>query len=179
MPALSEQEKQAIVVLLAQFHRPVDVVVHMREHFGIEVDRFQVRSYDPTNPRYGAGAKWRSIFDAARAEHVTAVSSIPIANKAYRLNMLQKLLDRANAMGNIPLACAILRQAAQEMKSYVAEGKDAALNPADEGPYRVDEMSPEERRSLLRDMLSETVKQLNRDKAAQVAEKPVAITMAA
>ncbi len=175
---LSDTEKQAIVVLLAQFHRPSDVVVHMREHFGIEVDRFQVRSYDPTNPRYEAGAKWRSIFEAARAEHLSSVSSIPIANKGYRLNVLQKLLDRANAVGNIPLACAILRQAAQEMKSSVAEKRDAILSPA-EGPYRIDEMSPEERRSLLRDMLSETIEQLNRDKADQAAEKPVAITMAA
>lgn len=114
MAALSDGEKHAIVTLLAQFERPSDVVVHMRRDFGIEIDRFQVRTYDPTNARYEGGAKWRSIFEAARAAHLSAVEDIPIAHKAYRLNILQQILGVALTRGNITLVMSILRQAARE-----------------------------------------------------------------
>jgi len=115
MAALSDSEKHAIVTLLGQFARPADVVVHMRRNFGVEIDRFQVRSYDPTNPRYEGGAKWRPIFEAARTAYLSSIEAVPIAHKAYRLNELQRILEAAKASGNYVLAASILRQAAREV----------------------------------------------------------------
>ncbi|MCL6741769.1 DUF2280 domain-containing protein [Sphingomonas sp. RB56-2] len=121
MAALSDREKHAIVTLLAQFARPADVVVHMRNEFGIEIDRFQVRAYDPTNLRYEGGTKWRPIFEAARAAYLSSIEAVPIAHKAYRLNMLQRMLEATMAHGNYVLAASILRQAAREVGRGPAE----------------------------------------------------------
>lgn len=127
MARLTEAEKQEIVTLLARFHSPTQVVVHMREHWGLDVDRFQVRTYDPANPRYEAGPKWREIFEATRAAYLNSIEHIPIARAAYRLNELQNIYDRAVDMGNLPLAKAILRQAAWETRgAQVGEARPVA-----------------------------------------------------
>jgi len=114
MAALSDSEKHEIVTLLGQFVRPADVVIHIRQRFGVQIDRFQVRTYDPTNPRYEAGPNWRPIFDAAREAHLASIKAIPIAHKGYRLNTLQRILDAAMKAGNVRLAARILAQAARE-----------------------------------------------------------------
>lgn len=119
MAKLSEPEKQEIVRLLAHFNTPAEVVVAMREHHGLEVDRFQVRAYDPTKARYEGGDKWREIFVAERSKYLHDNDGIPIAHKAFRLNELQKSLVRAQRSGNIVLANAILAQAAKEMRGAV------------------------------------------------------------
>ena len=53
MATLTELEKAEIVRLLACYRTPSQVVVEMRA-LGVQVDRFQVRAYDPTNPRFEA-----------------------------------------------------------------------------------------------------------------------------
>lgn len=115
MATLSEIEKHELVTLLAQFKRPADVVVHMRRQFSVEIDRFQIRSYDPTNPRYEGGARWRPIFDAAREAYLSSIEAIPIAHKGYRLNTLQRILDVALRRGDVAFAASILVQAAKEV----------------------------------------------------------------
>ena len=116
MTKLSEPEKHEIVRLLAHFNTPTEVVVAMREHHGVEVDRFQVRAYDPTKARYEGGDRLRAIFDAERSKYLQDIESIPIANKAFRLNELGKNYFRAQRSGNIVLANAILAQAAKETR---------------------------------------------------------------
>lgn len=154
---LTEPEKQAIVTLLAQFHRPVEVVVQMREQFGVEVDRFQVRVYDPTNPRYEGGEKWRSIFDAARAAYLSAIEDVPIAHAAYRFNELQNCYDQARKMGNLALASAMLRQAAWETKGLRA----AAPARRTSLPFDPTEMTPEERRAKMVELLNDALRRKN------------------
>lgn len=123
MAALSEIEKREIVTLLGQFARPTDVVLHMRQVFGVVVDRFQVRTYDPTNARYEAGPKWRPVFDAARSAYLTSIADVPIAHAAYRLDILQQLLMSAIRQGNISLALSILAQAARESGRATSQSK--------------------------------------------------------
>ena len=62
MAILSERDKRSIVILLAQFESAAAVVVQMREFYGVNTDRFQVRTYDPTCNRYEAGQRWQSVF---------------------------------------------------------------------------------------------------------------------
>ena len=116
MTKLTDPEKLEIVKLLASYCSPAEVVVAMREQHGVEVDRFQVRAYDPTKARYEAGDKWRAIFDAERSKYLRDIDGIPIANKAFRLNELQKNYFRAQRSGNIVLANATLAQAAKETR---------------------------------------------------------------
>ncbi len=153
MAKLSEREKEEIVTLLARFRSPAQVVVHMREHWGVEVDRFQVRSYDPTNARYEGGDKWRSVFEAARAAYLGSIEDVPIAHAGYRLNELQRNYDRASQAGNLVLANAILRQAAWEA------GRIPAREPLERNtaPLAVRDMTPEERRARMVEILNDAL----------------------
>lgn len=172
---LSEQEKHVIVTLLAQFHRPADVVVQLREHFGVEVDRFQVRSYDPTNPRYEAGEKWRSIFKIAREAHLRSVDDVPIAHLAYRLGELQKLYERAAQAGNLVLASALLRQAAWETCGM----KAARPAPSAADQFGPASMSAAERRERVGDMLKAALEQAGTAPQISIPRSSVADSPAA
>ena len=92
MAELSEQQKHSIVTQLAIFARPAEVVAHMLEEWGIEIDRFQVRAYDPTNARFEGGERWRLLFETTRSAYLDDVAKVPIAHRAYRLNELQRRL---------------------------------------------------------------------------------------
>lgn len=150
MTKLSEPEKLEIVRLLAHFNTPAEVVVAMREHHGVEVDRFQVRAYDPTNARYEAGDKWRAIFDAERSKYLHDIDGIPIANKAFRLNELGKNYFRAQRSGNIVLANATLAQAAKEARGVSNMRSQIEMQPKSSSS---DELSPEEMRNEARNIV--------------------------
>lgn len=153
MATLSDREKEEIVTLLARFRAPAQVVVHMREQWGVEVDRFQVRAYDPTNARYEGGDKWRPIFEAARAAYLGSIEDVPIAHAGYRLNELQRNYDRASQVGNLVLANAILRQAAWEIGRIPAR----QFGERNAGPLSVHDMSPEERRARMVEILNDAL----------------------
>ena len=175
MAELSEQQKEAIVTLIARFTRPADVVVHMREEWGVEIDRFQVRAYDPTNPRYEAGDKWRCIFDAARATYLTDVGKVPIAHKGYRLNQLQGLFDRASISGNIALAGGMLEQAAKEIGGALTNEQVHRVS----GPRPAAQLTPEERREKLAEVIRQAMEGMNAPIQGQPARPPEAPLKAA
>lgn len=157
MARLSEPEKQEVVRLLARYVPVPDVVVAMREQFGVEIDRFQVRSYDPTKARYEGGERLRAIFEAEREKYDRSIDDIPIAHKAFRLNSLQIMLVRAQASGNLVLACKILEQAAKEVGGALTNRSNVTV----ERPRSIyQDMTPDERRTcaakLIHDALSRT-----------------------
>lgn len=89
MPTLKDIHKTFIVQELACFQSYSEVAAGVKEMFGIEIERQQVYSYDPTKNK--VAEKWQKIFDATRKKFLEDVSSIPIANKAFRLNELWKI----------------------------------------------------------------------------------------
>jgi len=117
MAILTGPQQAFIVTCLACFERPADVVDAVRETFGVTVTRQQVWTYDASQPgqRERLARKLVALFDATRRQYLEDTASIPIANKAYRLNRLQKLLERAEGMGAVTLAKDLLEQGAKEM----------------------------------------------------------------
>jgi hypothetical protein len=87
----------------------------VKEEFGIEVTRQQVSAYDP-NRRIAKdlSAKWRAVFDETRKKFLDDVSTIPIANQAFRLRALNRMYDRVQGQGNMALAAQLIEQAAKE-----------------------------------------------------------------
>lgn len=154
MTKLSEAAKHEIVVLLARFTSAADVVVYMREHFGIEIDRFQVRAYDLSSSRYEAGEKWRPIFEAARRAYLETIEAVPIAHKAYRLHQFQRALDRAQQTGNLVLVCDILERAAKEVGGAFTNERKVAVEPSG---HSFRDLTSEERRARVADMLREAL----------------------
>lgn len=115
MARLSEQVRRHIITELACYRTPTEIVDSVRELFGIEVRRQKVHSYDPNGVRGNEVAKkWRDLFEVTRKAFLEDTSKIPIANKAVRLQRLERMAASAERMGNIALASSLMEQAAKE-----------------------------------------------------------------
>ena len=116
MATLNDKVKAFIVQGLATYQTPSQIVTAVKNDFGVEASRQQVESYDPTK-RAGQNCakKWKDLFAATRQKYQEGFSDIAIANKAYRLNMLDRMARDAEQSKNRPLAASLLEQAAKEM----------------------------------------------------------------
>ena len=117
MAILNDEVKTEIVKALASFCGYEETARHIRERFGIAIERFQVRAYDPTSCGFSAGDKWQTIFEHSRRAFLQQIKEVPIAHAGYRLGELQRLYDRARIAGNSRLAMRVLRDAAIEAGS--------------------------------------------------------------
>lgn len=116
MATLDDHAKQFIVQALACFDTPSQVVTLVKDELGIDINRQQVQSYDPTRVAGRQLApKWRAIFEATRQKFLDETAKIPIASQSYRLRRLQRLHEEALQKRNAALAAALLEQAAKEM----------------------------------------------------------------
>ncbi len=115
MAALKPDVKAFIVQALACFDTPSQVVESVHKEFGISITRQQVESHDPTKASgKGLAQKWVDLFHDTRKRFQTELSDIPIANKAYRLRALDRMMTKAENMRNMALAASLMEQAAKE-----------------------------------------------------------------
>ncbi|ENF7816552.1 DUF2280 domain-containing protein [Enterobacter soli] len=116
MAALKGEVKAFIVQSLACFDTPSQVVELVKKEFGLSITRQQVESHDPTKANgKGLAKKWVELFNETRKRFQTELSDIPIANKAYRLRALDRMMTRAEGMKNMALAASLMEQAAKEV----------------------------------------------------------------
>ncbi|HBR3175581.1 TPA: DUF2280 domain-containing protein [Klebsiella pneumoniae] len=116
MAALKPEVKAAIVQMLACYDTPSQVVEAVQKDFGITITRQQVETHDPTKVSGKTLAKkWVDMFNATRDRFLNEISDIPIANKAYRLRVLQRMSTTAENMKNIGMTAQLLEQAAKEV----------------------------------------------------------------
>ncbi|CAM7971815.1 DUF2280 domain-containing protein [Salmonella enterica] len=116
MATLKGEVKAFIVQSLACFDTPSQVVELVKKEFGLSITRQQVESHDPTKANgRGLAQKWVELFHETRKRFQTELSDIPIANKAYRLRALDRMMTRAEGMKNMALAASLMEQAAKEV----------------------------------------------------------------
>ncbi|MFV5906255.1 DUF2280 domain-containing protein [Klebsiella oxytoca] len=116
MATLKGEVKAFIVQSLACFDTPSQVVELVKKEFGLSITRQQVESHDPTKANgRGLAQKWVDMFNATRERFQNEISDIPIANKAYRLRVLDRMATRAEGMKNMALTAALMEQAAKEV----------------------------------------------------------------
>ncbi|HED2371269.1 TPA: DUF2280 domain-containing protein [Citrobacter freundii] len=116
MATLKGEVKAFIVQSLACFDTPSQVVELVKKEFGLSITRQQVESHDPTKANgRGLAQKWVELFHETRKRFQTELSDIPIANKAYRLRALDRMMTRADGMKNMALAASLMEQAAKEV----------------------------------------------------------------
>ena len=151
MAELDSEQKLAIVQALACFTTPAEVTVMMKEQFDLEVVIQQVVKYDPTKPSYQGAEKWRELFNETRKAYIEQVSEVPIANQGYRLQQLQKNLDKAVKAKNFVLANATLKQAAEEVGGVLTNDRNLRIDDNRDRGFR--DLTPEERRDMVGDML--------------------------
>lgn len=104
-----------VVQALACFDTPGTVAESVRKDFGVSIAAQSVEAYDPTK-RAGANlsAKWRTLFDETRKTFLEDTSRIGISHRAVRLRAIQRMAEKAEAMGNMALAAQLYEQAAKE-----------------------------------------------------------------
>ena len=117
MAALNTKVKAFIVRGLATYMTPSEVVDAVKQEFdGLEVTRQQVSKYDPDKASgINLSDKWKQLFVKQRKDFNDEINSIPIANKAYRLAMLDNMARDAFESKNRPLVAQLLEQAAKEV----------------------------------------------------------------
>ena len=115
MAALKPEVKAYIIQMLACYDTPSQVVEAVQKDFGIAITRQQVETHDPTKVSGKSLAKkWVDLFNLTRDRFLNEISDIPIANKAYRLRALDRMMTKAESMRNMALAASLMEQAAKE-----------------------------------------------------------------
>lgn len=115
MAKLTEAVQRFIVQALACYDTPTQVAEAVKEEFGIEITRQQAASYDPTKALGRTlSRKWRDLFHETRERFRKEVAEIPIADQAFRLRQLHRMVQDAMKRKNMVLAAALLEQAAKE-----------------------------------------------------------------
>jgi len=145
MAVLSEPVKLAIVRALACFDTPTQAAEAVALEFGIKVDRFQVAKYDPTKPAgQKISKKLVQFFNDTRAAFLQDIASIPIAQQAYRLRVLQRTLAKVESQGNTAMVAQLLEQAAKESGGAFTNRRE--ITGKDGGPIQANSvtMSPEQ-----------------------------------
>ncbi|MVX97965.1 DUF2280 domain-containing protein [Enterobacteriaceae bacterium 8376wB9] len=135
MAALKPEVKAYIIQMLACYDTPSQVVEAVQKDFGISITRQQVETHDPTKVSGKTLAKkWVDLFNLTRDRFLNEISDIPIANKAYRLRVLQRMSTTAEGMKNLGMTAQLLEQAAKEVGDAYSNKQKVELTGKDGGP---------------------------------------------
>ncbi|EMJ8866004.1 DUF2280 domain-containing protein [Klebsiella quasipneumoniae] len=135
MAALKPEVKAYIIQMLACYDTPSQVVEAVQKDFGIAITRQQVETHDPTKVSGKTLAKkWVDLFNLTRDRFLNEISDIPIANKAYRLRVLQRMSTTAEGMKNLGMTAQLLEQAAKEVGDAYSNKQKVELTGKDGGP---------------------------------------------
>ncbi len=130
MPKLSGAHKRLVVMRLATFVSPSEIVDELKEQ-GVIASFQQVTHYDPTYKGSDVGREWRELYAETRAQFIANITDIPIANKAYRVRELDDMARASKRKNNYVLAAALHEQAAKEMgEAYTNRRIVEAADPA-------------------------------------------------
>ena len=156
MAALKPEVKAFIVQALACFDTPSQVVESVQKEFSLKITRQQVESHDPTKASGKALApKWIDLFNSVRARFQTEVADIPIANKAYRLRMLDRMATRTETMKNFALTAQLIEQAAKECGDAYTNRQKVEHTGKDGGPIESATLTKDEYKAARREMLED------------------------
>lgn len=156
MAALKPDVKAFIVQALACFDTPSIVVESVQKEFNIRITPQQVESHDPTKVSgRGLAKKWVELFSATRTRFQNEIADVPIANKAYRLRALDRMMTKAETMRNMALAASLIEQAAKECgDAYTNKHKFEHSGP-NGGAIQTITMSKEEYKSARQEMMED------------------------
>lgn len=142
MAKLRREVQLFIVRSLAVFNTPTETSKAVQEEFGIEVTRQKCEAYDPTK-RTGQdlSAELKAEFEATRKQFLENPQHIPIANLAYRLQLMQRVINGAGK--NSVLILKTLEQAAKDEGGAFTNRKE--ITGADGKPLEqnIYQMTPE------------------------------------
>lgn len=111
---LTHEQQVFLVQELARFSTPTQAAAAVKAQFGVEVSLPLACWYTP-KPGSDLPPKWVKLFEETREAFIADIASIPIAHRAVRLRILNRLVDAAVQKQRPGLVAQLLRQAAEEM----------------------------------------------------------------
>lgn len=153
MATLNNKVKAFIVQGLATYMMPSEVAEAVKKEFDLEITRQQVSSYDPTKASgMNLAKKWKDLFKQFRDDFNNDIQAIPIANKAYRLNMLDRMARDAEKSKNRPLAASLLEQAAKDVGEVFTNKQKVDNTSSDGSMTPVPPLTPEAAKAISKDL---------------------------
>ncbi|EPJ7138900.1 DUF2280 domain-containing protein [Klebsiella pneumoniae] len=156
MAALKPEVRAFIVQELACFDTPSQIVESVQKEFKVQVTRQQVASHDPTKVAgKGLAQKWVDLFNRTRDRFLNEISDIPIANKAYRLRVLNRMAVNAESMKNLGMTAQLLEQAAKEVGDAYTNKLKVESTGKDGGPIKTEttNLTPQEAAEVYKKMM--------------------------
>ncbi|HDZ9428855.1 TPA: DUF2280 domain-containing protein [Klebsiella pneumoniae] len=156
MAALKPEVRAFIIQELACFDTPSQIVESVQKEFKVQVTRQQVASHDPTKAAgKGLAKKWVDLFNHTRDRFLNEISDIPIANKAYRLRVLQRMSTTAEGMKNLGMTAQLLEQAAKEVGDAYTNKLKVESTGKDGGPIKTEttNLTPQEAAEVYKKMM--------------------------
>src|SRR3990167_2696984 len=88
---LSDEERHQIARWLGEFIPPAEIPRLARQHFGKKLALGYANHFLATH-------KWGLLIDRYRQEWLVKIQDVPLAHKKVRLEKLQRMVDRLEAM---------------------------------------------------------------------------------
>lgn len=156
MASLKPEVKAFIVQSLACFDPPSQVVDAVLKEFGVNITRQQAESHDPNKAAGKTLAKrWVDMFNATRERFQNETADIPIANKAYRLRVLDRMAANTEKVKNYGMTAQLMEQAAKECGDAYTNKQKVEHTGKDGGPIESSALTPEEYKQARREMLED------------------------
>jgi hypothetical protein len=156
MASLKPEVKAFIVQSLACFDPPSQVVDAVLKEFGIKITRQQAESHDPNKAAGKALAKrWVDMFQATRERFQNETADIPIANKAYRLRVLDRMAVNTERVKNYGMTAQLIEQAAKEVGDAYTNKQKVEHTGKDGGPIESATLTREEYKQARQEMLED------------------------
>lgn len=133
MARINKKVKIFIVKMLAEFETTTDTAKAVKDIFNVDVSQQQCECYDPTKKMgHDLSQELKDLFYKYRRAANDEIEAIPIANKRYRLQKLQSLVDK---FGDNPVFMPkFLEQAAKEVGNQYTNKQE--ITGADGGPLQ-------------------------------------------
>jgi hypothetical protein len=113
---LNKVQKVYVITQLATFETLTAVREGLKQEFGVDISLPALMHYQP--PHAKLKKAFKDLFDETRKQFLEDTAAIPIANKAFRLKQLDRLLQRQIKLSDVKQNTvemrATLEQAAKE-----------------------------------------------------------------
>jgi len=152
MARLKYEVKLYIVRALACFDTPTEVQKAIKDNFNVTTSLQNITAYDPTN-RMGKDLSKDLVdeFHATRTLFKENLESIPVANKIYRLQKMQNIINSNSK--NSMLVLQALEQAAKEVGGAFTNQVKKEVSGPDGKPIKVETVDPMEAAKIYADMM--------------------------
>ena len=139
MARINKKVKIFIVKMLAEFETTTDTAKAVKDIFNVDVSQQQCECYDPTKKMgHDLSQELKDLFYKYRRAANDEIEAIPIANRRYRLQKLQSLVDK---FGDNPVFTPkFLEQAAKEVGNQYTNKQE--ITGANGGPIQQEVQAP-------------------------------------